>query len=108
MEEMLKALAEPNRRKILQLVKVKELSSGAIASQFKISAPAVSQHLAVLHEVGLIRQRREGSFRYYSAQPEALRELREFLDGFWQSSLEQLKEAAEWEERERDVERTRQ
>ena len=103
---MLKALAEPKRRKILELVRERELSAGEIAGHFAISAPAVSQHIAVLREVGLLRQRREGSFRFYKARPEAMQDLRAFLEGFWQSRLEQLKEAAEWEEREKSIERT--
>jgi DNA-binding transcriptional ArsR family regulator len=107
MEEVLKALAEPHRRKILQLVKDHELSSGEIAAHFEVSGPAISQHLAVLREAGLLQQRRQGSYRYYRAQPEALSDLRAFLNGFWQKSLKQLKQAAEWEESEKSVERAR-
>lgn len=104
---MLKALAEPNRRRILELVREQELSAGEIAGHFAISAPAVSQHIAVLREAGLVHQRREGSFRYYKARPEAMGDLRSFLDAFWRTSLEQLKERVEWEEQEKKTQRIR-
>jgi DNA-binding transcriptional ArsR family regulator len=98
-ETALKALVEPNRRRILSLVRDEELSAGEIASHFDVSRPAVSQHLTVLREAGLVDERRNGTRRLYRARPEGLAELRQFLEGFWDERLEALKREAEREER---------
>jgi DNA-binding transcriptional ArsR family regulator len=98
MEEAIRAIAEPNRRRILQLVTAKELSAGEIASRFEITRPAVSQHLGVLREAGLVTERREGTRRLYSLRPEGFEDLKSFLEAFWDEGLERLKEAAELEE----------
>ncbi len=98
MEEAIRAIAEPNRRRILQLVTEKELSAGEIASRFEITRPAVSQHLGVLREAGLVTERREGTRRLYSLRPEGFDDLKSFLEAFWDEGLERLKEAAELEE----------
>jgi DNA-binding transcriptional ArsR family regulator len=98
MEEAIRAIAEPNRRRILQLVTGKELSAGEIASRFEITRPAVSQHLGVLREAGLVTERREGTRRLYSLRPEGFKDLKSFLEAFWDEGLERLKEAAELEE----------
>jgi DNA-binding transcriptional ArsR family regulator len=98
MEEAIRAIAEPNRRRILQLVTVKELSAGEIAAEFEITRPAVSQHLGVLREAGLVSERREGTRRLYSLRPEGFADLKSFLEAFWDEGLERLKEAAELEE----------
>jgi DNA-binding transcriptional ArsR family regulator len=97
-EEALRAIAEPNRRRILQLVFDRELSAGEIASRFDISRPAVSQHLTVLRGAGLVTERRDGTRRLYSLRPEGFADLKSFLDAFWSEGLERLKEAAELEE----------
>jgi DNA-binding transcriptional ArsR family regulator len=102
METALKALAEPRRRRILMLVRDGELSAGEIASHFEVSRPAVSQHLTVLREAGLVDERRNGTRRLYRVRPEGLAELRRFLEGFWDERLEMLKRDAEREEREKD------
>src|ERR1700759_2423860 len=98
-ETALKAIAEPSRRRILMLVRDEELSAGEIASHFEITRPAVSQHLTVLREAGLVDERRNGTRRLYRARPEGLAELKAFLDGFWDDRLEALKREAEREER---------
>ena len=98
MEEAIRAIAEPNRRRILQLVTAKELSAGEIASRFEITRPAVSQHLGVLREAGLVSERREGTRRLYSLRREGFDDLKSFLEAFWDEGLERLKEAAELEE----------
>jgi DNA-binding transcriptional ArsR family regulator len=95
----IQALAEPRRREILQLVRDRELTAGEIASGFDVTRPAISQHLGVLKEAGLVSERREGTRRFYRARPEGLRELREFLEGFWSFHLNELKRVAEAEER---------
>jgi DNA-binding transcriptional ArsR family regulator len=98
-EAALKAIAAPNRRRILTLVRDGELSAGEIASHFELTRPAVSQHLSVLKEAGLVHERRDGTRRLYRARPEALAELKSFLDEFWGGRLEALKREAEREER---------
>jgi DNA-binding transcriptional ArsR family regulator len=98
-QSTIQALAEPRRREILQLIRERELSAGEIASGFAVSRPAISQHLGVLKEAGLVSERREGTKRFYRARPEGLKDLREFLEGFWAFSLQQLKREAEAEER---------
>ena len=98
MEIALRAIAEPHRREILRLVWDAELSAGEIASHFEVTRPAVSQHLTVLKEAGLVAERRDGTRRLYRARPEGLAELRAFLEQFWGDRLEALKREAEREE----------
>jgi DNA-binding transcriptional ArsR family regulator len=98
-EKTIHALTEPRRRDILYLVRNGELTSSAIASHFDISAPAVSQHLKVLEESGLVVVRRDGTKRYYRMRREGFLELKEYIDRFWDDSLLRLKEAAEEAER---------
>ena len=100
MEATLKAIAAPRRRRILALVRDDELTAGEIASHFDVSRPAVSQHLNVLKEAGLVNERRNGTRRLYRARPEGLAELRDFLEEFWDERLTVLKQEAEREERE--------
>ena len=99
MEAALKAIAEPRRRRILALVRDGELSAGEIAGHFDITRPAVSQHLNVLKEAGLVSERRNGTRRLYRVRPEGLAELKDFLEEFWDVRLETLKREAEKEER---------
>jgi DNA-binding transcriptional ArsR family regulator len=98
MDLLLQAIAEPRRRDILRLVRHAELSSGEIAAHFAVTRPAISQHLQVLTTAGLVSMRREGTKRLYQARPEGLAELRQFLEEFWDESLQRLKQAAEAEE----------
>ena len=99
MQTAIQALAEPRRREILALVRDRELTAGEIAAGFDVTRPAISQHLGVLKEAGLVSERREGTRRFYRARPEGLKELLEFLEGFWTFSLQQLKREAEREEK---------
>jgi DNA-binding transcriptional ArsR family regulator len=101
MEAVVRAIAEPRRREILELVRDRELSAGEIASRFEVTRPAVSQHLTVLKESGLLVERREGTRRLYRARPEGLAQLKDFLDRFWTDRLERLKLAAELEQQRR-------
>ena len=98
-EQALRAIAEPSRRKILRLVQDNELPAGEIASHFEITRPAISQHLRILKNAGLVTERREGTKRLYRARPEGLEEIREFLNDFWEGRLQLLANAAETEER---------
>jgi DNA-binding transcriptional ArsR family regulator len=99
MEAALKAIAEPRRRQILELVADRELSAGAIAARFDVTRPAISQHLTVLKGAGLVTERRDGTRRMYRARPEGLEEVRDFLDLFWANQLGRLKTVAERAER---------
>src|SRR5438309_1525118 len=99
MEAVLKAIAAPRRRHILALVRDGELSAGEIAEHFDVTRPAVSQHLTVLKEAGLVSERRNGTRRLYRARPEGLGELKAFFEEFWDDRLDALKREAEREER---------
>jgi DNA-binding transcriptional ArsR family regulator len=98
MEAPLRAIADPHRREILRLVWDAELPAGEIAARFDVTRPAISQHLRVLKDAGLIAERRAGNRRYYRARLETLAELRAYLDGFWGGRLNLLKAAVEAEE----------
>lgn len=92
----LKALAEPRRRAILKLVWSQEMPATAIAAEFPdVSRPAVSQHLRVLKDADLLVERRDGTRRLYLANTRTVAELRIFLDDYWTSGLERLREVAE-------------
>jgi DNA-binding transcriptional ArsR family regulator len=99
LDAALKAIAEPRRREILRLVWGRELAAGDIAAHFDVTRPAISQHLRVLATAGLVSERRAGTRRLYAARPESLKELREFLETFWDDRLARLKAIAEAEER---------
>ena len=105
MEAALRAIAEPHRRRILRLVWDRELSAGEIAGHFDVTRPAVSQHLAVLREAGLLSERRNGTRRLYRARPEGIADLKAFLDEFWGDRLEALKHEVENREGTADAER---
>jgi DNA-binding transcriptional ArsR family regulator len=98
-EAALRAIAEPRRLEILRLVRDEEMSAGEIASHFDVTRSAVSQHLRVLKDAGLVAERRTGTRRIYRIRPEGLEEIREFIDGLWEIQLGALKLAAEVEER---------
>ncbi len=99
MEAALKAIAAPHRRQILSLVREGELSAGEIAAHFDVTRPAVSQHLNVLKEAGLLSERRNGTRRLYRVRPEGLVPVKEFLEQFWDPRLDALKREIEREER---------
>ena len=101
-DDVTRAIAEPRRREILALVRDRELSAGEIASRFEITRPAVSQHLGVLRDAGLLNERRDGTRRFYRARPEGLAGLRDFINQFWSERLQRLKLAAELEQQRRD------
>jgi DNA-binding transcriptional ArsR family regulator len=105
-QDAIEALADPRRRRILQLVRVAELPAGAIAAEFAdVTRPAISQHLRVLREAGLLAERRVGVRRLYRARAEGLVGVREFLDQFWDERLDDLRREAERAEREERHER---
>ncbi|MGF1599151.1 MAG: ArsR/SmtB family transcription factor [Acidimicrobiales bacterium] len=99
------ALSDGTRRSILRLVRDGEHSAGEIASQFPhMTRPAVSQHLKVLHQAGLVSVRSEGKFRLFQARAEGMADMWRFVDEMWTDRLERLKlaaERAEWPQRQR-------
>jgi DNA-binding transcriptional ArsR family regulator len=94
-DAVLRALAEPQRLRIVRLVKDRELAAGEVAEHFDITAQAVSQHLRVLRDAGVLRERRDGTRRLYSIRPEAIDSVREFLEELWPTSLAKLKDTIE-------------
>jgi DNA-binding transcriptional ArsR family regulator len=96
-DEALKAIAEPHRRAILRLVADDELAAGEIAAAFDVSRTAVSQHLTVLKNAGLLTERRDGARRLYRARSEGLDGLRQFLTDMWASSLDTARRLVEAE-----------
>ena len=91
--EALEALADPTRRRILELVAERERSAGELAAQFPVSRPAVSRHLRVLRESGLVRTRSVAQRRLYSLDPAPLAELDAWLGryrAFWAQRLDAL------------------
>ena len=98
MDRLLHALAAPRRREILRFVRRRERSAGEIHRALGgVTFGAVSQHLSVLEQAGLVCARREGRSRYYVARREALEPLRHWLDEMWDDALEQLRQLAEVE-----------
>jgi len=99
MDDALRAVADPTRRAILRLVRDEELAAGQIATHFQsMSRPAVSQHLRVLVDSGLVEVRPDGNRRMYRWRREGLRDAVAFLDDMWSDRLARLKIAAEREE----------
>jgi len=96
-DEALRAMAEPRRRAILELVSGEELSAGDIAARFDVSRTAISQHITVLKDAGLLAERREGTRRIYRARPEGIDRLRDLLDTMWASSLDVARQLVEAE-----------
>ena len=97
--EVFDAIAQPTRRQILRLLAGGELSAGSVASRFALTQPAISQHLKVLREAGLVHERRDGARRLYSVREEGLADVQDFLATFFDERLERLKAFAEAEER---------
>lgn len=97
--DAVRAVAEPRRREILRLIWDAELSAGEIAERFDVTFGAVSQHLKVLRETGLVTLRQEGKRRYYHADREAMGPLADYLQSMWATRLDTLAELAEAAER---------
>jgi DNA-binding transcriptional ArsR family regulator len=89
------ALGDPTRRRIFELLGGGERAVGDLASRLPVSRPAVSQHLRVLEEAGLVRARQEGTRRYYAVDARGVRALRDYFDRFWEAALDDFKAAAE-------------
>ena len=94
-----KALADDSRRQILVLLKEGEKTPSEIATYFDFSLPALSTHLRVLRDAGLVREHKEGQNRFYSVDRAGMTEMTRFFDMFWDYSLRSLKEYVENKER---------
>ena len=94
-EDVLKALAEPRRQQILRLVRAAPRSVGEIAEGVDVTQQAVSQHLQVLRDAGLVAVRRDGTRRLYIIRPEGLESLDQFLAELWPAGLRRLKTTVE-------------
>jgi DNA-binding transcriptional ArsR family regulator len=95
----IQALSNETRFEIVKLVRRREMTAGTIARRFRLTRPAVSQHIGLLREAGLLDERRVGSKRLYVVRTEGFDELAEFIEGFWRTRLQRLKQAAEATER---------
>ena len=92
---VLDALGDPTRRAVLEVLRGGPRPVGEIARRLPVSRPAVSQHLRVLKEAGLVRDHQEGTRRLYRVDPEGLSALRAYLETYWDTALTAFKEAAE-------------
>jgi DNA-binding transcriptional ArsR family regulator len=92
------ALGDPTRRAVFDRLREGPRSVGEVADGLPVSRPAVSQHLRVLREAGLVAERRVGTKRIYELAPGGLVELRAYFDQFWSQALDAYKEAAERKE----------
>jgi DNA-binding transcriptional ArsR family regulator len=98
-QRVLGAISSPRRREILRLIWAQERAAGDIAAHFDVSWSAVSQNLRVLRTAGLVRERRDGTRRFYRADPEAFGSLAVVLREMWERDLDALAEAMERERR---------
>jgi DNA-binding transcriptional ArsR family regulator len=89
------ALADPTRRAIFERLARGPSAVGELAREFPVSRPAVSQHLRVLKEAGLVTDRRDGSRRLYAVDPHGVESMRAYLDTFWRDALAAFERAAE-------------
>src|SRR5512145_4018 len=94
-EKALHALADPTRRAIFEQLRATPASVGELAGNLPVSRPAVSQHLKVLKNAGLVTERRDGVRRIYGVELRGLVELRRYLDRFWDGALDAFKAEAE-------------
>lgn len=90
MLDPLEVAAEPNRRRLLQLLAGGERTVTDLAGDFVVSRSAISQHLLLLEQVGLVSARKEGRNRFYAVNPAGMGELRRLFEQFWTSELDQL------------------
>src|SRR3954449_7751501 len=97
--QALQALGDPTRRSVLEEPRDGPQAAGDSPARLPVSRPAVSQHLRVLKEAGLVTERQDGTRRLYRVDPDGLAGLREYLNGFWEEALASFKAAAEAEER---------
>ncbi len=88
------ALGDPTRRSIFERLRGGPRSVGQLAEGLPVSRPAVSQHLRVLKQAGLVSDRKDGTRRVYRVDPDGLLEIRDYFDGFWTEALERFRQEA--------------
>jgi DNA-binding transcriptional ArsR family regulator len=93
--DVLTALADPTRRQVFELLRRGPRPVGELAGELPVSRPAVSQHLKVLKDAGLVREQRDGTRRLYAPNGDGLAALRDYVDGLWDEALAAFKTAAE-------------
>jgi DNA-binding transcriptional ArsR family regulator len=98
------ALGDPTRRAIFERLARRPSSVGDLAAHFPVSRPAVSQHLRVLKDAGLVSDRAEGNRRFYGVDPRRIESLREYFDKLWPRALDAFKREVERQEREKEGE----
>ena len=91
---VLSAITDPTRRQVLESLRAGPRSVGDIAADHAVSRPAISQHLRVLSEAGLVRAHKVGRHNYYAIDPAGLGVLRSYVDGFWTDVLAAFQAAA--------------
>jgi DNA-binding transcriptional ArsR family regulator len=96
--EQFAALADPTRRSIFERLARRPRSVGELAEMLPVSRPAVSQHLKVLRDAGLVEMRSEGARNHYAVNPRGIEAMRSYLDRFWGTALESFKSFVEQEE----------
>lgn len=96
--DVIAALADPTRREVFERLRGGPLAVGEIAAALPVSRPAVSQHLRVLKEAGLVTERKDGTRRLYRVDPTGIAAIRDYFDGFWTDALAAFKAAAEAEQ----------
>ncbi|MDX6492354.1 MAG: hypothetical protein QOH02_289 [Gaiellaceae bacterium] len=94
----IQALGDPTRRSIFERLRTGPRAVGELARELPVSRPAVSQHLRVLKEAGLVTEQRNGTRRIYGVDAASVAELRDYFDGFWSDALESFKRAVDQEE----------
>ncbi|MDQ5821633.1 MAG: metalloregulator ArsR/SmtB family transcription factor [Actinomycetota bacterium] len=94
----IQALGDPTRRTIFERLRRGPRAVGELARELPVSRPAVSQHLRVLKEAGLVTEQRNGTRRIYGVDAQSVAELRDYFDSFWSDALESFKRAAEQDE----------
>ena len=95
------ALGDATRREIMERLRSGPRPVGELAAELPVSRPAVSQHLRVLKEAGLVTERKDGTRRIYGVEPQAIADLRAYFDSFWEQALAGFKAAAESKGREK-------
>jgi DNA-binding transcriptional ArsR family regulator len=94
-EQAVTALADPTRRAVFERLRAGPAAVGELADGLPVSRPAVSQHLKVLKEAGLVADERDGTRRFYRIEPAGLAALRDYVNSFWDEALADFKAAAE-------------
>jgi DNA-binding transcriptional ArsR family regulator len=90
----LDALGNPVRRDILRALRTSPLAVGELAERFPVSRPAISRHLRVLEDAGLVEHRAQGASSVYAVRVQGFASVRDFLDEFWETALSRLEELA--------------